>query len=108
MSKGHNPIEMQAYLEGPGGVGDYLGGLRGAPCMVLLLMEKGEAGCNVAGHQVRVLDGKPLQVSTYPAATATSPRGPRCTQLTRTHTRAHRVPSEQTFLKILPSQDACT
>ena len=70
-------------------MGDYLGGLRGAPCVVLLLMEEGEAGRDVAGHQVRVLDGKPLQVSTYPAAMATSPRGPRCMPLTRAHTRTH-------------------
>lgn len=104
MSKGHNPTETWAYLEGPRGVGDYLGGLRGAPCMVLLLMEEGEAGCDVAGHQVRVLDGKPLRLSAHPVAMATSPRGPGWTA----HTRTHTVTGERVFLEILPSQDACT
>lgn len=90
MSKGHNPTEMWAYLEGSGRVGDDLGGLWGAPGVVLLLMEEGKAGCDVAGHQVRVLDGEPLQLTTRPAATAMSPREPSLMQLACTHTHGHK------------------
>lgn len=99
MSKGYNPTETQAYLEGPRGVGNDLGGLRGAPGVVLLLMEEGKAGRDVAGHQVRVLDGEPLQLTTRPAATATSPREPSL-RSSRAHT--HTVTSEQVFLKLRP------
>lgn len=58
MSKLYNPTETWAYLGGPWGMADPLLRLPVIPDAVLLLMEKGEACCNVTGHQICVLDGK--------------------------------------------------
>lgn len=58
MSKLFHPTEIWAYLGGPWGRADHLLRLPVIPDTVLLLMEKGEACCNVAGHQICVLDGK--------------------------------------------------
>ena len=70
MSKLYNPIETWAYLGGPWGMADHLVRLLVVPDVVLLLMEKSEPCCNVTGHQVRVLGGKPQQLIINPAGTA--------------------------------------
>lgn len=44
------------YLGGAWGMADHLIWLLAVPDVVLLLMEKGEARRNVAGHQICVLD----------------------------------------------------
>lgn len=62
MSKPYNPTETWAYLGGLWGMTDHLMRLLVISDIVLLLMEKGEAGRDVAGHQICVLDGKPQQL----------------------------------------------
>lgn len=63
MSKRYSSTETWAYLGGPWGMADHLVRLLVVPDAVLLLVEESEPCCNVAGHQVRVLGGKPQGLS---------------------------------------------
>lgn len=76
------------YLRLPWKVGDDLLRLQAAADIVLLLVEKGEACCNITGHQVCVLGGK----AQWPAVkTHQMVQKPLSIQLNRVHTQAHYI-----------------